>query len=140
VSEVDSKSYRPRARFAPTTLEQQFTPEEPYYTSHSIQRELLPSSLAHSPPGRSTTLPPAPRSIKPNRPRKSSIGQSARKGKHERTKSKENSRRMSYDRKAYSAEPQVAAAFLGKRWEDLIDAAASATEEDSRDLTPVGIC
>lgn len=28
---------------------------------------------------------------------------------------------------------------MGKRWEDLIDAAASATEEDSRDLTPVGI-
>jgi hypothetical protein len=27
---------------------------------------------------------------------------------------------------------------MGKRWEDLIDAAASATEEDSRDLTPVG--
>ena len=44
---------------------------------------------------------------------------------------------MSYDRKAYSAEPQTAAAILGKRWEDLIDAAASATEEDSRDLTPV---
>lgn len=46
---------------------------------------------------------------------------------------------MSYDRKAYSAEPQTAAAILGKRWEDLIDAAASATEEDSRDLTPVRI-
>jgi hypothetical protein len=46
VSEVDSKSYRPRARFASTTLEQQFTPEEPYYTSNSIHRELLPSSLA----------------------------------------------------------------------------------------------
>ena len=44
---------------------------------------------------------------------------------------------MSYDRKAFSAEPQAAAAILGKRWEDLIDAAASATEEDSRDLTPV---
>ena len=46
---------------------------------------------------------------------------------------------MSYDRKAYSVEPQAAAAILGKRWEDLIDAAASATEEDSRDLTPVRI-
>ena len=65
------------------------------------------------------------------------MGQNARKGKHERTKSKDNSRRTSYDRKAYSAEPQTAAAYLGKRWEDLIDAAASATEEDSRDLTPV---
>ncbi|KAF3005043.1 hypothetical protein E8E13_009261 [Curvularia kusanoi] len=132
-SEPDSKVYRPRARFAPTALEQHITAEEPYYTSASIHRELLPSSLARSPPGRSSTLPPAPRS----RPRKTSVGQNARKGKHERQKSKDNNRRMSYDRKAYSAEPQTAAAILGKRWEDLIDAAASATEEDSRDLTPV---
>lgn len=115
------------------------TTEEPYYTATSLQRELLPSSLARSPPGRSSTLPPAPRSIKPNRPRKSSVGQNARKPKHERQKSKENARRMSYDRKAYSAEPQTAAALFGKRWEDLIDAAASATEEDSRELTPVRI-
>ncbi|KAF2864646.1 hypothetical protein BDV95DRAFT_509020 [Massariosphaeria phaeospora] len=129
-SEPDSKSYRPRARFADI-------PDEPYYTSASLQRELLPSSLARSPPGRSSTLPPVPRSIKPNRPRKSSVGQNARKPKHERTKSKEHGRRMSHDRKAFSAEPQAAAALFGKRWEDLIDAAASATEEDSRDLTPV---
>jgi hypothetical protein len=44
---------------------------------------------------------------------------------------------MSYDRKAMSAEPSSNNAALGKRWEDLIDAAASATEEDVRDLTPV---
>ncbi|KAF3047430.1 hypothetical protein E8E12_005937 [Didymella heteroderae] len=137
ISDPDSKSYKPRARFAPTALEQHITAEEPYYTSTSIHRELLPSSIARSPPGRSSTLPPAPRSIKPNRPRKSSVGQNARKGKHERQKSKDHTRRMSYDRKAYSAEPQTAAAILGKRWEDLIDAAASATEEDSRDLTPI---
>ncbi|KAF2130066.1 hypothetical protein P153DRAFT_290167 [Dothidotthia symphoricarpi CBS 119687] len=135
-SEPESKSYRPRARFAPTAMEQHITAEEPYYTSTSIQRELLPSSLARSPPGRSSTLPPA-RSMKPNRPRKSSVGQNARRGKHERQKSREYHRRLSYDRKAFSAEPQTAAAILGKRWEDLIDAAASATEEDSRDLTPV---
>ena len=137
VSEPDSKSYKPRARFAPTTQEQHLTSDAPYYTSGSLQRELLPSTLTRSPSGRSSTLPPVPRSIKPNRPRKSSVGQNARKPKHERTKSKENARRMSHDRKAYSAEPQTAAALFGKRWEDLIDAAASATEEDSRDLTPV---
>lgn len=138
MSDPDSKSYRPRARFAPTTMEHSYTAtEEPYYTATSLQRELLPSSLARSPPGRSSTLPPAPRSIKPNRPRKSSVGQNARKPKHERQRSKDHARRMSYDRKAFSAEPQAAAAILGKRWEDLIDAAASATEEDSRDLTPV---
>jgi hypothetical protein len=118
-------------------MEQHLTTDEPYYTSAILQRELLPSSLARSPPGRSSTLPPAPRSVKPNRPRKSSVGQNARKGKHERTKSKEHGRRLSHDRKAFSAEPQTAAAIYGKRWEDLIDAAASATEEDSRDLTPV---
>jgi hypothetical protein len=44
---------------------------------------------------------------------------------------------MSYDRKAMSAEPQGLAAKYGNRWEDLIEAAASATEEDVRDLTPV---
>ncbi|KAI4692894.1 uncharacterized protein J4E88_001264 [Alternaria novae-zelandiae] len=136
-SDPDSKNYRPRARFAPTTIEQHINAEEPYYTSTSIQQELLPSSLARSPPGRSSTLPPGAHSLKPNRPRKSSVGQNARKGKHERQKSKDYSRRLSYDRKAYSAEPATAAAIMGKRWEDLIDAAASATEEDSRDLTPV---
>lgn len=41
-------------------------------------------------------------------------------------------------RKAFSAEPQSAASALGKRWEDLIEAATSATEaDDDRDLTPV---
>lgn len=108
---------------------------------------LMPSSLARSPPGRSSTLPPStgsqPRPIKfgQNRPRKNSVGQNARKPKHERTRSKELQKRFSHERKAFSAEP--AAAVLGKRWEDLIDAAASATEEDireredSRDRTPV---
>ena len=58
--------------------------------------------------------------------------------RHERERSKDL-KRLSHDRKAYSAEPQSlgVAALGGKRWEDLLDAAASATEEDSRDLTPV---
>jgi len=57
--------------------------------------------------------------------------------KHERKRSKDLSKRHSGDRKAFSAEPS-AAALYGKRWEDLIDAATSATEEEgSRDLTPV---
>ena len=43
-------------------------------------------------------------------------------------------------RKAFSAEPQTAASVMGKRWEDLIEAATSANEADSdRDLTPVNI-
>jgi len=98
-------------------------------------RELLPSMMATSPPGRSTTLPPF---HKP-RPRKPSVTQNARKPKHERTKSKEYSRRMSLEgRKAFSAEPPNVASATGSRWEDLIEAATSANEADSdRDLTPV---
>ena len=110
-------------------------------------RELLPSIMANSPPGRSSTLPPLqrkeiiPRKEKTSRPRKSSITQNSRKPKHERTKSRDHSRRLSIEgRKAFSAEPSgaTAAAAMGKRWSDLIDAAASATEADSdRDMTPV---
>ena len=102
-------------------------------------RELLPSILAHSPPGRSSTLPPIQRKEKTARPRKSSISKNSTKSKHDRTKSKEFARRLSLEgRKAYSAEPPAAAYMQGKRWEDLIEAATSATEADTdRDLTPV---
>jgi hypothetical protein len=59
--------------------------------------------------------------------------------KHERKRSKENAKRNSGDRKIFSNEPTPAALY-GKRWEDLVDAAASATEEEgSRDLTPVSV-
>lgn len=102
-------------------------------------QELLPSILAHSPPGRYSSLPPIQRNGKPQRPHKSSVGQNARKAKHERAKSKEHPRRLSMEgRKAMSAEPPTAAWVQGKRWEDLIEAATSATEvDDDRDLTPV---
>lgn len=43
-------------------------------------------------------------------------------------------------RKAMSAEPPTAAWVQGKRWEDLIEAATSATEvDDDRDVTPVSV-
>lgn len=79
---------------------------------------------------------------KPARPRKSSITQNSRKPKHEKSRSKDHSSRLSLEgRKAFSAEPPemvAAAALAGKRWEDLIEAATSATEADSdRDMTPV---
>lgn len=109
-------------------------------------RELLPSVLAHSPPGRSSTLPPLQRreSIKrekPARPRKSSITHNSRKPKHERQRSKDQTRLSMEGRKAFSAEPPGAiAAAVGSRWEDLIEAATSATEAGSdRDATPVGL-
>lgn len=107
-------------------------------------RELLPSVLP-SPTGRYTSLPPIHRRDKKNRPRKPSVAEHARSGKHERDRSKEFSikefsRRLSEEqgRKAMSAEPPTAAWMQGKRWEDLIEAATSATEaDDDRDLTPV---
>ena len=104
---------------------------------------LMPSSLTRSPgDGNDVTLPPLQRNMSRShgRPRKSSLGQLARLAKHERRKSREVAKRSSGEgRKAFSAEPS-AAALYGKRWEDLIDAATSATEEeDSRDLTPVSL-
>ena len=114
---------------------------EPYsHLNPHRQRELLPSILSTSPPGRSSTLPPIQRSSAPNRQRKQSVSKRARESQHKRQKSRENAaslRRMSYDRKAFSAEPSSAlSAAYGKRWEDLIDAATSATEEDE-ERTPV---
>jgi hypothetical protein len=113
----------------------------PFQTSRP--RELLPSIL-QSPTNRYSSLPPIYRRDKGNRPRKPSLGENARKGKHNRGKSKEFSakeftRRLSVEgRKAMSAEPPTAAWVQGKRWEDLIEAATSATEaDDDRDLTPV---
>ncbi|KAG8624555.1 hypothetical protein KVT40_007622 [Elsinoe batatas] len=97
------------------------------------------SSFEQSPPNRSAA--PAVQMqrswSKGNRQRKSSVSQNARKAKHERRTSRDYLRPTSHDRKAFSAEPMNAAAVYGKRWEDLIDAATSATEEDSRDLTPI---
>ncbi|CAL5874990.1 uncharacterized protein PFLUO_LOCUS9293 [Penicillium psychrofluorescens] len=105
----------------------------------SRPRELLPSILNHSPPGRSSTLPPIQRKEKVSRQRKSSISQSARKPKHERPRSKDLGRRPSLgDRKALSAEPQTAAWAQGKRWEDLIEAATSATEVDDERHSEAG--
>ena len=101
---------------------------------------LLPSILNHSPPGRSSTLPPIQRRDKFSRPRKSSITQSARKSRQDRPKSKEFGRRPSLgDRKALSAEPQTAAWAQGKRWEDLIEAATSATEVDDEPYSEVSL-
>jgi hypothetical protein len=113
---------------------------DPYsHLNQHRRRELLPSILNTSPPGRSSTLPPIQRNAAPARPRKQSLSKRAREPQHKRQKSREQPhlRRMSYDRKAFSAEPSsnLAAAY-GKRWEDLIDAATSATEEDE-DRTPV---
>ncbi|PQE19989.1 transcription factor protein [Rutstroemia sp. NJR-2017a BVV2] len=108
------------------------------------RRDLLPSILSASPPGRSSTLPPIQRHPSTGRPRKQSVSKRAREPQHRRQKSRGDQahlRRMSHDRKAQSAEPSTAfsAAYgaYGKRWEDLIDAATSATEDVDDDRTPV---
>ncbi|KAJ2902555.1 transcription factor [Zalerion maritima] len=114
---------------------------EPFPPLNSSNRNLT-SILSNSPPGRSSTLPPIQR-FGP-RPRNKSI---TKRGAHRKKNSKGNTsewvRRLqneerlrppNHERKALSAEPS---ADFGKRWEDLIDAAASATEDIDEDRTPV---
>lgn len=111
---------------------------EPFPPLNSTHRTLA-SILASSPPGRSSTLPPIHR-LPPTRPRNKSI---SKRGAHRKKNSRDWMRRIqnedrlkppNYDRKAQSAEPTT---DYGKRWEDLIDAAASATEDIDEDRTPV---
>jgi hypothetical protein len=121
------------------------------YLTSSVNkpREILPSLLANSPPGRSSTLPPLQRPLGPSRPRKSSVTKRGKEGYHKKKNSRGSAadwlrriqneeRRPGNDRKAVSAEPS---ADFGKRWEDLIDAAdqaASAAGDVDEDRTPVG--
>ncbi|KAK6587201.1 hypothetical protein PZA11_000491 [Diplocarpon coronariae] len=109
------------------------------HLSAQRRRELLPSILSTSPPGRSSTLPPIQRTPAPTRPRKQSVSKRAREPPHRRQKSRgeiAHLRGLSYERKAFSAEPSCAlSAAYGKRWEDLIDAATSATEDVDDDRT-----
>lgn len=109
------------------------------------RRELLPSILSNSPPGRSSTLPPLHRSLGPGRPRKQSVAKRSHKKQKSRGSAAEWLRRIQnedphlpggIDRKAHSVEPS---GDYGKRWEDLIDAAASATEDIDEDRTPVSL-
>ncbi|QPH00493.1 hypothetical protein C2857_004143 [Epichloe festucae Fl1] len=122
---------------------------DPYTSNFNRPREILPSLLANSPPGRSSTLPPLQRPVGPNRPRKQSITKRSREPGHNKKNSRgstadwlrrfqnEDRFRPGNDRKALSAEPT---ADYGKRWEDLIDAAdqaASAAGDVDEDRTPV---
>lgn len=117
---------------------------EPFPSLNSgPRRDLLPSILSNSPPGRSSTLPPLQRPLGPSRPRKQSITKRGHKKQKSRGSAADWLRRIQnderlkpggIDRKAQSMEPT---ADYGKRWEDLIDAAASATEDIDEDRTPV---
>lgn len=137
-SDTDIHQGRMRSSIELPSLRDHFKQESLPPFSSPRPRELLPSIFNHSPPGRSSTLPPIQRRDKLSRPRKSSITQSARKPRHERPRSKDFGRRPSLgDRKALSAEPQTAAWAQGKRWEDLIEAATSATEADDERYSEV---
>lgn len=113
------------------------------YSGHR-PREILPSLMAHSPPGRSSTLPPLQRPLGPSRPRKQSVvKRSHHKKRNSRGQNADVFRRIQnedpmrhggFDRKALSAEPS---ADRDKRWNDLIDAAAASAAGDLDDRTPV---
>lgn len=140
---------RPRAsiELPPLHLSSHDITSDPY--SANRPRDVLPSILANSPPGRSSTLPPLQRPLGPNRPRKPSVTKRGREAHHKKKNSRgstadwlrrfqnEDRFRPGNDRKALSAEPS---ADFGKRWEDLIDAAdqaASAAGDLDGDRTPV---
>lgn len=115
------------------------------FPNQNRNRELLPSIHSTSPPGRSTTLPPL-QQIGPGRARKQSITKRGRAAHHKKQKSKGSNadwrRNEAIDRlrpggpiKAMSAEP--GGNDSGARWNELLDAAASATEDFEDDRTPV---
>lgn len=117
------------------------------YTPLPRAHDRLSALLSHSPPNRSSTLPPIRPPQGHARPRKQSLSRHAREPPHKRHKSRDgmgregmgmglgHMRRGSYERKAMSAEPSGFG--YGKRWEDLLDAATSATSDVGEDRTPV---
>ncbi|KAI9171355.1 hypothetical protein HJFPF1_00837 [Paramyrothecium foliicola] len=152
-SDIDSR-HNPRAsiELPPIHLTSNDITSDPYSSVNLHRtRDILPSILATSPPGRSSTLPPLQRPLGPSRPRKQSITKRGRESHHKKKNSRgsaadwlrriQNEERLrpgGGDRKALSAEPS---AGYGTRWEDLIDAtnqAASAAGDIDEDRTPVG--
>lgn len=99
--------------------------------------ELLPSILSTPQFERSSTLPPIQRIPSVNRPRKESLSKRAREPQHKRNRSKcenVNLWKVNFDRKAQSTESLSSISVgWGKRWEDLIDAATSATKDTDED-------
>lgn len=146
-NDIHQDPYSPRTsiELPPIHLHSDIT-SDPY--SNHRPRDFLPSLLANSPPGRSSTLPPLQRPLGPTRPRKHSVTKKGREGGHKKKPSRGSAadwlrriqneeRRPGNDRKALSAEPS---ADYGKRWADLIDAAdqaASIAGDLDEERTPV---
>lgn len=143
-NEARKQAMRASIELPPLPTKPHMEPTSDPFSHQNAQRrrELLPSILSTSPPVRSSTLPPIQQTPGGHRPRKQSVSKHARQPQHRRQKSKGETAhlpRLSYDRKAYSAEPSTGlSAAYGKRWEDLIDAATSANE-DADDRTTVRV-
>lgn len=108
----------------------------------SADQRLLDSRFSSesngSPSARNRFYAPAVQRIHP-RSAGHSRRSSPKRSKYDRMMAKDLLR-PNYDRKTGSAEPSAAAAaLLGKRWEDLIDAATSVADQDSREHTPVSL-
>ncbi|KAF3762494.1 hypothetical protein M406DRAFT_294206 [Cryphonectria parasitica EP155] len=113
-------------------------------------RDLLPSIIGTSPPGRSSTLPPLQRPLGPHRSRKQSISKRGKEAQHRKQRSRDAKEwvkrgkidiagdllrpMVGQDRpRPYSAEPSSRSP-----WDDLLDAATSVAEEDmGEDRTPM---
>lgn len=146
---------RPRSsvELPPIQIHNSDVTSEPFHGLNlGRHRDLLPSIMATSPPGRSSTLPPLQRSLGPNRVGKPSLTKRSRESQHRKQKSrdvKEWAKRGKIDiagdllrpslgperPRPYSAEPSARSP-----WDDLLEAATSVAEEDmNEDRTPVSL-
>jgi len=136
---------RPRSsvELPPIQIHNSDITSEPFPGLNSARhRDLLPSIMATSPPGRSSTLPPLQRTFGPHRPGKQSVTKRSKESQHRKQKSrdiKEWAKRGKVDiagdllrpilgqerPRPYSAEPTACSP-----WDDLLDAATSVAEED----------
>ncbi|TQS39023.1 hypothetical protein Golomagni_00455 [Golovinomyces magnicellulatus] len=131
-TEAHKKATRYLIEFSASKIKSNGTKSDPF-SPLSRRSELLPSIISTPQLQRSSTLPPIQRIPSLNRPRKESVSKRAREPQHKRNRSRGeniNLWRVSFDRKAQSAEPSSGLSVeWGKRWEDLIDAATSATKD-----------
>ncbi|RKF74831.1 putative RfeD protein [Golovinomyces cichoracearum] len=138
-TEAHKTSTRYLIEFSASKIKSNGTKSDPF-SPLSRRSELLPSIISTPQLQRSSTLPPIQRIPSLNRPRKESISKRAREPQHKRNRSRgENTNlwRVSFDRKAQSAEPSSGLSVeWGKRWEDLIDAATSATKDSEENTLP----
>ncbi|ROW10823.1 hypothetical protein VPNG_05294 [Cytospora leucostoma] len=142
---------RSSVELPPIQLNNSDITSEPYHGLNSGRpRDLLPSIMATSPPGRSSTLPPLQgRALGPNRSRKQSVTKRGKEAQHRKQRSRDAKdwvkrgkvdiagdllRPAGQERpRPYSAEPSARSP-----WDDLLEAATSvATDDPNDDRTPL---